>query len=1463
MTITLFEQHEREFTSNGLGILDDVLKCEVTEVRNGKFELLMEYPIQGNYANDIVVNNYILAPPNDTDPDHPFRIYEVDADLDSNKITVKAVTKVDELSGNIVKPFTIEHGDAFAIWNTAKTYAMDPITYTFQSRVGTMGPLVNDKITNVLAILKGDNSITSNIGGELKYGKDSITLYTLRGREHVTTIRPRKNLKNIKITTNMNGKYTRILPFAKYTPEGENQKEVTVYGDVVRSDHYDDYVVKRIVPVDLSSKFNEYKTQQKNLRKTKIAEERASNRAADAAARAKEASEKLATEAARERQRVANFNANKQKRLDARAASVARRGQSSGGKRSKAQIEADRQARYQASDAAFEKRQSELERKFNEQQANRAKAKNERAAKKAAREEEKARRAARMADIKDQTKIVITKAMVDAEAATYFDDNPGVDIPNIKIEVDMIPVKDTTTYEKDILAMLNDIRLCDTIDVYVPKLDVDVTLKVIEIQYDCLAKRILKIVASTEDNLPSTIMDSQRGEYKDITKAVVNEAFEDLQTSINTVITSANGNNRNFYGPDEPPSEGLKENDLWFKDVGEGLVDMYRYDGTQWILVLPNNLGEVLEQQIDDAVAEIHELLDEYTLDTDTLFGELVDLTDDAFKFIADSKESIDSEVSSAKSKLEQVENEFNKSKQYLNDRLIQIAQDNLNTSHAIMTRIEKEVKTLERSIQTSYSQLRIGTSNILSGVMDMPDNLYRGGRLKGETFKVYNREVMARHLYNTESITYIDDKIKLVPGKQYTFSFYAKIEKENELTILSLPEIQSSTPIVYSEGVNGPYTNGWKLSSGGWNRFSLTFTAYDHYINHPLRIQLNLKGTTSVYTAAWQLEESNILSDWHPNTAEIEQNLAKYKEGIDGRLTLLQRTLGDLQGNLQQVTTKIEEVPGKINLQVSTAKTELKQYTDSQIQVSENRIQSTVTSNINGILSSSVTQTSGIIRQAITNANDATKSYAQSIVQQEADARTSSISQINNTLSSYNTVKEHVDLFSRTLGRTEGDMSTNIANMLMTNDRFQTMITDVDVRSHNLILDSDTFRTAKPINGGSNLYLSPIPGEYGDRDFTIRGLNSNNRWGGVGLYLQDGVTTFQKGEKYTLRFNIWYMEYYRGETEFTIQLKNHKTQEYCTIYHYGKDNNPSIRTGTTNTITFEIPRTFNTWSDDTGLPPLYIWVYGRGRFDIGKLMLVKGDKISKEYYPNNAKSMTSVIRQTSSQYAVNILSGPGKLVTEINANPEGVRIQGKSIELDGQALIHNAVIKNGMIADAAIDRAKIANASIVDSHIVNLNANKITGLEAEFNKIKSKVGFFDIVFTQGVNIGRSMLRFSNGYLSITREGGNTTDVTIRSNGRYSGPAQFNGRVTNSTDYVPVMTNLYQDYPLSPVSNRKRDIGIYGVRALFLMTFSGQTNEYGSSGWLYVNDGSNQNHTWYVPMKKARTQINWHSGFDS
>ena len=1452
MSITLFEQHEQEFTSNGLGILDDVLKCVVTEVRNGKFELEMEYPIQGEYATELKENRYIYVKPNDYDAPHPFRIYEVASDLAAGHLTIKAVTKADELSGNLVKPFALSSGDPRDHWRNIQSYAMDPIKYQLGSNILTRAPIENDKITNLLAFLNGsENSIVSEIGGEIKYGVNRIDLFTLRGREHVTTIRPRKNLKNIKIKTNMHGKYTRILPYAKYTPEGENKKEVTVYGDVVRSDHYDDYYVKRIIAVDLSSKFNEYKESQKQARKTKLEEERNNNRAADRAKRQQEEDARAKAEAARESERQRNHEEQKQKRAASRAAAIAKRGQSSGGRKSKSERAAEQQARYAASDAAYAKREADAEAKWIAQQKKRNDNKLKKDQAKAYREAEKARRAQRQKDIKEQTKFVITKEMVDAEAATYFDDNPKVDIPNITIEVDMLPLADTTVYERGILNALNRVMLCDTIDIYVPKLDVDVTLKIVEIEYDCLAKRILKIVATSEDTLPSTLADSQRGEYKDAAKRAADEALGEYDASINNVLTSANGNNRNFYGPDEPPAEGLKENDLWFKDVGEGKVDMYRYDGMQWILILPSDFGEVLQEQIDEQFAIVRDELDQYSLDMDLIFGELADITDDAFNFLAESKESIESELATAKSKLEHVENEFNLTRQYLNNRIVQIAQESLNSSRALITKVEKDIKDMERGVQKSFSQLRIGSTNILKGVMEMTDEYWIGGRLSTDIFSHYNRKIPSRHLYNAEFTEYKSGLIDLKPNTTYTFSFYARLGNPG-YSVINIIQIYpgAETHPIYSDG----YNNGWRTETKDWNRYYVTFTTGTTNLDFIARIQVG--GTSQVLISGVQLEESSVLSDWHPNSNDIEQSIAVYKEGIDGQLSVLKRTLGTLENGLTTVTNKVENIPGKITLEVNTAKEELKKFTISQIEISEDRISSSVTSNVNGIISSSVNQSSGIIRQAITSANDSTKSYAQSIVQQEANARQTSLTQINNKLTDYNVVKERVDLFSRTLGRTEGDLSTNIANMLMTNDSFQTMISNVDVRRQNLIKDTDTFKTMKLVNP-NNISLTVL----NTAGIQLASNSKNNSGGGFTLPLT--ISSLHPNKKYTISFEIVIWEFYPGETSIGVQVKNHNDNKGVTFYHVPSSETPNKQSRIRVKKTIDQKSYFSLYQGNTDLYPFYVWLNGRGRFAIYDIMLVEGDQISSVYSPNNSDAITTLVRQTSTKYAVNILSGSRELITEINASPDGVRIKGKSIELDGQALIQNAVIKNSMIADAAINKAKIANASIVDAHIVSLNVNKITGLEAEFRKISAKNGIFDNVLTRGIDIGNTRMTFANGTLTIIRNGGVTTDVTIRSNGRYSGPAQFNGRVTNSTDYVPVMTNLYQDYPLSPVSNRKRDIGIYGVRGIFLIIFSGQTNEYGSSGWLYINDGSGQNHTWYVPMKKARTQINWHAGFDS
>ena len=49
----LYPAGETQFQNNGLGRLSDMVKCLVTEERNGQYELEMQYPITGIHYKDI------------------------------------------------------------------------------------------------------------------------------------------------------------------------------------------------------------------------------------------------------------------------------------------------------------------------------------------------------------------------------------------------------------------------------------------------------------------------------------------------------------------------------------------------------------------------------------------------------------------------------------------------------------------------------------------------------------------------------------------------------------------------------------------------------------------------------------------------------------------------------------------------------------------------------------------------------------------------------------------------------------------------------------------------------------------------------------------------------------------------------------------------------------------------------------------------------------------------------------------------------------------------------------------------------------------------------------------------------------------------------------------------------------------------------------------------------------------
>lgn len=83
----LFESNATTFTNFGLCPLNDAIECMVTEVRNGEYTLELEYPRDGQFANELKPDRIILADPSDNSAAEPFRIVEVSFDMVEN-ITV-------------------------------------------------------------------------------------------------------------------------------------------------------------------------------------------------------------------------------------------------------------------------------------------------------------------------------------------------------------------------------------------------------------------------------------------------------------------------------------------------------------------------------------------------------------------------------------------------------------------------------------------------------------------------------------------------------------------------------------------------------------------------------------------------------------------------------------------------------------------------------------------------------------------------------------------------------------------------------------------------------------------------------------------------------------------------------------------------------------------------------------------------------------------------------------------------------------------------------------------------------------------------------------------------------------------------------------------------------------------------------------------------------------------------------
>lgn len=122
---------------------------------------------------------------------------------------------------------------------------------------------------------------------------------------------------------------------------------------------------------------------------------------------------------------------------------------------------------------------------------------------------------------------------------------------------------------------------------------------------------------------------------------------------------------------------------------------------------------------------------------------------------------------------------------------------------------------------------------------------------------------------------------------------------------------------------------------------------------------------------------------------------------------------------------------------------------------------------------------------------------------------------------------------------------------------------------------------------------------------------------------------------------------------------------------------------------------------------PLQIWLMKNGQVAIGQVSLIRGDKPPKKFSDNT--STQDVVTQTQvsqlrDSYAIQTLTGPGAISSQINLNSNNILIEAEKIRLKGKTLADEITAIDGYFKRLFVGDAKVGtlNADIIRSNSIS-----------------------------------------------------------------------------------------------------------------------------------------------------------------
>ena len=244
----LYEANETEFNHNGLGVLSDAADAEVTEERNGAFELTMQYPSGGWLFSELKNRRIIYCPAYPGGTPQPFRIYRITKPM-GGLVTVYAEHISYDLSGVMLSRFSA--GSAAEAFAKLPQYAVGNNPFTFFTDKSTQAVFQLTVPASIRSKLGGsEGSLLDVYGGEYVFDGFTVKLLNERGQNRGVSIRYGKNLTDLTQEENIQSVYTGVYPYWAKEADYFELPEKTVNAE-------GDFGFTRLMPLDLSSEFEE------------------------------------------------------------------------------------------------------------------------------------------------------------------------------------------------------------------------------------------------------------------------------------------------------------------------------------------------------------------------------------------------------------------------------------------------------------------------------------------------------------------------------------------------------------------------------------------------------------------------------------------------------------------------------------------------------------------------------------------------------------------------------------------------------------------------------------------------------------------------------------------------------------------------------------------------------------------------------------------------------------------------------------------------------------------------------------------------------------------------------------------------------------------------------------------------------------------------------------------------------